>query len=121
MEEVLERKDIQADSFGYNKEFVTAKEWAKRGAEAAPKVPEPVIPNPIKTVEDMVEQNDNSHDGIINNLPPVKDDGNPVSLPGDNREEKKSVLEELLRARQENSPIPPKAKCRVCEAEERSL
>lgn len=71
--------------------------------------------NPMRGVEDMVEQNDNSFDGVINNLPEPK----PVCqvTAADVIEEdqkKKSVLKKL----QEATPVPDKPKavngCVLC-------
>ena len=71
--------------------------------------------NPMRGVEDMVEQNDNSFDGVINNLPEPK----PVCqvIAADVIEEdqkKKSVLKKL----QEAAPVPDKPKtvnsCVLC-------
>lgn len=71
--------------------------------------------NPMKGIEDMVEQNDNSLDGVINNLPDPK----PVAqvTPEDVVEEeqkKKSVLQKL----QEGPPEPEKVRtahdCIIC-------
>ena len=63
--------------------------------------------NPMRGIEDMVEQNDNSFDGVINNLPEPK----PVCqvTAADVIEEdqkKKSVLKKL----QEATPVPDKPK-----------
>ena len=63
--------------------------------------------NPMRGIEDMVEQNDNSFDGVINNLPEPK----PVCqvTAADVIEEdqkKKSVLKKL----QEAAPVPDKPK-----------
>ena len=71
--------------------------------------------NPMRGVEDMVEQNDNSFDGVINNLPEPR----PVCqvTAADVIEEdqkKKSVLKKL----QEAAPVPDKPKtvngCVLC-------
>lgn len=71
--------------------------------------------NPMRGIEDMVEQNDNSFDGVINNLPEPK----PVCqvTAADVIEEdqkKKSVLKKL----QEAAPVPDKPKtvngCVLC-------
>ena len=71
--------------------------------------------NPMRGIEDMVEQNDNSFDGVINNLPKPK----PVCqvTAADVIEEdqkKKSVLKKL----QEAAPVPDKPKtvnsCVLC-------
>ena len=47
--------------------------------------------NPMKGIEDMVEQNDNNLDGVINNVQADPMTG-ALSIP---REDKKSVLEKL--------------------------
>ncbi len=62
--------------------------------------------NPMRGVEDMVEQNDNSFDGIINNLPEPK----PVCQVDaaeviEEEQKKKSVLKKLQEA---PTPEPPK-------------
>ena len=71
--------------------------------------------NPMRGVEDMVEENDNSFDGVIDNLPEPK----PVCqvTAADVIEEdqkKKSVLKKL----QEAAPVPDKPKtvngCVLC-------
>ena len=63
--------------------------------------------NPVKNIEDMIEQNDNSLDGVINNLPEPK----PAAqmTPEDvieSEQKKKSILQKL----QETSHDPEKAK-----------
>ena len=71
--------------------------------------------NPMRGVEDMVEQNDNSFDGVINNLPEPK----PVCQVTaadviEEEQKKKSVLKKL----QEAAPVPDKPKtvngCVLC-------
>lgn len=55
-----------------------------------------LVKNPIRAVEDTVEQNDNSLDGIFNNLPeekPVAQVTNADVIEADQK--KKSVLEKL--------------------------
>ena len=63
--------------------------------------------NPMRGIEDMVEQNDNNFDGVINNLPEPK----PVTQVDSEDEieevqKKKSVLEKI----RENAPDPEKVK-----------
>ena len=71
--------------------------------------------NPMRGIEDMVEQNDNSFDGVINNLPEPK----PVCQVTaadviEEEQKKKSVLKKL----QEAAPVPDKPKtvngCVLC-------
>ena len=74
---------------------------------------QPERENPLKHVEDIIEQNDNSFDGIINNTPTVDEleqkakAGEPISLVdyaaaikaekgrGSDKEEKPSILAQL--------------------------
>ena len=63
--------------------------------------------NPMRGIEDMVEQNDNNFDGVINNLPEPK----PVAQVNsedviEEIQKKKSVLEKI----RENAPDPEKVK-----------
>ena len=63
--------------------------------------------NPMRGIEDMVEQNDNNFDGVINNLPEPK----PVTQVDsedviEEVQKKKSVLEKI----RENAPAPEKVK-----------
>ena len=63
--------------------------------------------NPMRGIEDMVEQNDNNFDGVINNLPEPK----PVAQVDsedviEEVQKKKSVLEKI----RENAPDPEKVK-----------
>ena len=71
--------------------------------------------NPMRGVEDMVEQNDNSFDGVINNLPEPKPvcQGTAADVIEEDQK-KKSVLKKL----QEAAPVPDKPKtvnsCVLC-------
>ena len=59
--------------------------------------------NPMRGIEDMVEQNDNSFDGVINNVKAKKAADIPEIVPDD----KKSVLEKLReQSRQIPVPVP---------------
>ena len=59
--------------------------------------------NPMRGIEDMVEQNDNSFDGVINNVKAEPAAGSPEIVPDD----KKSVLEKLReQSRQIPVPVP---------------
>lgn len=59
--------------------------------------------NPMRGIEDMVEQNDNSFDGVINNVKAKPAAGTPEIVPDD----KKSVLEKLReQSRQVPVPVP---------------
>ena len=52
--------------------------------------------NPLKSVEDMVEQNDNSLDGIINNMPEVKPAAQMTSKDVIEEEQKKKSILKML-------------------------
>ena len=76
--------------------------------------------NPMRGIEDMVEQNDNSFDGVINNLPEPK----PVCQVSaaeviEEEQKKRSVLKRL----QEPVPVPegpkPVTGCVLCGDRER--
>lgn len=59
--------------------------------------------NPMRGIEDMVEQNDNSFDGVINNVKVEPAAGTPEIV----QDDKKSVLEKLReRSRQIPVPVP---------------
>ena len=59
--------------------------------------------NPMRGIEDMVEQNDNSFDGVINNVKAEEAADIPEIVPDD----KKSVLEKLREhSRQIPVPVP---------------
>ena len=82
-------------------EEVTADASEESGAGPA------ISKNPMRGIEDMVEQNDNNFDGVINNLPEPK----PVSQVDsedviEEVQKKKSVLEKI----RENAPDPEKVK-----------
>ena len=82
-------------------EEVTADASEEAGAGPA------ISKNPMRGIEDMVEQNDNNFDGVINNLPEPK----PVAQIDsedviEEVQKKKSVLEMI----RENAPDPEKVK-----------
>ena len=59
--------------------------------------------NPMRSIEDMVEQNDNSFDGVINNVKVEPAAGTLEIVPDD----KKSVLEKLKeQSKQVLPPVP---------------
>ena len=101
MERVLEHKGPTGNTFGYDKAFAASKAQSAVATEPA-KVPEPVKVNPLKSIEDAVEQNDNNFDGIINNLPPVENSEMRSGNPAEGKEtERKSVLEQLYAQNQQ--------------------
>ena len=105
MERVLEHRGASSDTFGYDRAFAATKVQNMASAEPA-KVPEPVRINPLKSIEDAVEQNDNNFDGIINNLPSVENSEMRSTNPAEGKEtERKSVLEQLHTQSQQNTQI----------------
>ena len=89
-------------------------------SEEEPGVGPSISRNPMRNIEDMIEQNDNSFDGVINNLPEPK----PVCQVSaaeviEEEQKKKSVLKRL----QEPVPVPEGAKpvtgCVLCGNRER--
>ena len=77
--------------------------------------------NPMKGIEDMVEQNDNNLDGVINNLPEPKPAAQMTQEDVIEAEQKKkSVLKKL----QEAAPEPEKVRtvhgCIICGVPERA-
>ena len=71
--------------------------------------------NPMKGIEDMVEQNDNNLDGVINNLPEPK----PAAqmTPEDvieAEQQKKSVLKKLQEAAPEPEKVSTVHGCIIC-------
>ena len=52
--------------------------------------------NPLKSVEDAVEQNDNSFDGILNNMPEVKPAAQMTSEDVIEEEQKKKSILKML-------------------------
>ncbi len=76
--------------------------------------------NPMKGIEDLVEQNDNNLDGVINNLPDPK----PVAqvTPEDvveQEQKKKSVLQKLQGAAPEPEKVRTVHGCIICGVPER--
>ena len=103
MERVLEHREVNVDTFGYDRAFTATKVQRIASAEPA-KVPEPIRVNPLKSIEDAVEQNDNNFDGIINNLPLVENCEMRSANPAEGKEtERKSVLEQLHAQSQQNT------------------
>jgi len=77
--------------------------------------------NPMKGIEDMVEQNDNNLDGVINNLPEPK----PAAqmTPEDvieAEQKKKSVLKKLQEAASEPEKVRTVHGCIICGVPERA-
>ena len=77
--------------------------------EETPGVGPSVSRNPMRGIEDMVEQNDNSFDGVINNLPDPK----PAAQMSaedviEEEQRKKSVLKKLQETVYDGKPVKSK-------------
>ncbi len=108
--------------------------WDEIGGAVETEIEEPATPteeepgagpsisrNPMRNIEDMIEQNDNSFDGVINNLP----DSKPAAQmsPEDVIEEeqrKKSVLKKLQETVPDGKPANSKPADLVTDCLERA-
>ena len=75
--------------------------------------------NPMRGIEDMVEQNDNNFDGVINNLPEPK----PVTQVSaedviEEEQKKKSVIGRIREAISDSERVRPVS---ICPIEERCI
>ena len=68
----------------------------------------------MRALEDLLEQNDNSLDGVINNLPASKDE-NAQAVLAAQEEEKVSVIEKLRIMNSEQEKKPPASFCPLME------
>ena len=74
----------------------------------------------LRAVEDYVEQNDNSFDGIINNLPD-ESDGSASGVKTENRSLVEEIRKESERQLQESVPAKPVPRILYTDGEERVL
>lgn len=98
-DEVAGATEIEVDE-------ITADESEESGAGPS------ISKNPMRGIEDMVEQNDNNFDGVINNLPepkPVAQLTNEDVIEAEQK--KKSVLEKIREAMSEPEKVKPVALC----------
>ena len=65
--------------------------------------------NPMRGIEDMVEQTDNNFDGVINNVKAEPTVGMPEAVPDD----KRSVLEKL-KEQSRHVPVPERKPAPAC-------
>ena len=85
--------------------------------------------NPIRALEDYLEQNDNNFDGILNNMPeptkttPAADIADALAGSAHDEEERVSILEELRKQKavEQEAKAAGKIFCRCRNLEERSL
>lgn len=70
--------------------------------------------NPMRGIEDMVEQNDNNFDGVINNLPEPKPVAQMTSVDViEEEQKKKSILEKIKETISDPNQIKPQ-NCPLC-------
>ena len=116
-ERTLERIQTEEAALNSNSDFAILRKL-NRDKEA----PQEKVRNDnyLRSVEDAVEQNDNSFDGIINNLP----DGAQGSVSG-LKEEKKSLVDEIreeaVKQMPQQNPHRPVPRILYTDGEERVL
>jgi hypothetical protein len=110
MEKKRKSKILKWDEVGGAAEVeideVTADSSEEAGAGPA------ISKNPMRGIEDMVEQNDNNFDGVINNLPEPK----PVTQVDsedviEEVQKKKSVLEKIRENAPDREKVKPMSLC----------
>ena len=103
MEKAKTRKIKKWDEIHGEYEVEVSEDMGGGSPEEAAGAGPSISRNPMKGVEDMVEQNDNNLDGVINNVKAEPAVGTLEIVPDD----KKSVLEKLKeQSKQVTPPIP---------------
>ena len=103
MEKPKERKIKKWDEVHGEYETEVTEDMGGSSPEEAAGAGPSISRNPMRGIEDMVEQNDNSFDGVINNVKAEEAADIPEIVPDD----KKSVLEKLReQSRQIPVPVP---------------
>ena len=105
-ERIQERIQTEEVTLGHDSEFAVVRKHTRNKTEQKETLRQRDY---LRHVEDAVEQNDNSFDGIINNLP----DGAEGSVSGvedvKKNTERKSLVEEIKR-QAETAPAPARAR-----------
>ncbi len=70
--------------------------------------------NPMKGIEDMIEQNDNNLDGVINNLPDPKPAAQMTNEDVIEEEQKKKSVLKKLQETPDPERVRPVAECVLC-------
>lgn len=99
MNEELERIQTEEAALNSNSDFAILRKLNRAKEDPQEKVRQD---NYLRAVEDSIEQNDNSFDGVINNLP----DEAEGSVSGV-KNEKKSLVEEIRKESEKDIQMPP--------------
>jgi hypothetical protein len=103
MEKAKTRKIKKWDEIHGEYEVEVSEDMGGGSPEEAAGAGPSISRNPMKGIEDMVEQNDNNLDGVINNVKVEPAVGTLEIVPDD----KKSVLEKLMeQSKQVTPPVP---------------
>ena len=103
MEKAKTRKIKKWDEIHGEYEVEVSEDMGGGSPEEAAGAGPSISRNPMKGIEDMVEQNDNNLDGVINNVKAEPAVGTLEIVPDD----KKSVLEKLKeQSKQVTPPVP---------------
>lgn len=120
-ERIEERIQTEEVTLGHNSEFAVIRKHTRDMEKT--KEPEIRPTNTLRTVEDLVEQNDNSFDGVINNLPEDAE-GSVSGIADPKKEEEKKSLVEEIKKQAEATPPPahvPTPRILYTDGEERVL
>ena len=103
MEKAKARKIKKWDEVHGEHEIEVSEESGSSAPEETAGAGPSISRNPMRGIEDMVEQNDNNFDGVINNVKVEPSAGTLEIAP----EDKKSVLEKLKEQNRQTTPQPP--------------
>ena len=120
-EKTLERVQSEEVTLGHNSEFAVIRKHTRdmetpKGKEVRPT-------DALRSVEDLVEQNDNFFDGVVNNLP-EEAEGSVSGIADPKKEEEKKSLIEEIKKQAEATPPPvhvPTPRILYTDGEERVL
>ena len=102
MEKAKARKIKKWDEVHGEHEVEVSEEFGSSAPEETAGAGPSISRNPMRGIEDMVEQNDNNFDGVINNVK-VEPAAGILEIV----EDKKSVLEKLKEQNRQTTPQPP--------------
>ena len=103
MEKAKARKIKKWDEIHGEQEIEISEESGSSAPEETAGAGPSISRNPMRGIEDMVEQNDNNFDGVINNVKVEPAAGTLEIVP----EDKKSVLEKLKEQCRQTTPQLP--------------
>ena len=103
MEKAKARKIKKWDEVHGEHEVEVSEESGSSAPEETAGAGPSISRNPMRGIEDMVEQNDNNFDGVINNVKVEPAAGTLEIVP----EDKKSVLEKLKEQNRQTTPQLP--------------